>query len=496
MTMFRPFFSRRGLSIAFLSLGICTVSPAGNVKIEKAGQRLYAKAAENSDFATLPAGTVLATAGAPEGGWLRVRAPASIDCWIFSDTVSGDTVSVSRGKVRTAPNPVAPEVAVLTRGTHVAVRGKQDDWLKIAPPQNAVFWIRTDAASDTKESPAKDPVPAPVVTAPPKFDPPKVAPPKVDPPKVAPPKEAPVSIPAPVPPPPPKVDVAEVEPVPPPVVKGTPPTSVEVPLTPKWTPPPADDPVVQKLEASAKPQPQIQTPALAPAPTPTNPPAPAPTPAARQQPAPLPTHGTPAPASGSTISWPSRQPSTPASQVSRPAPVSQPAPTPVAPVSTEGWETPSAQTAPSASGSGAVAASRHAADPVWFPQRPYDAEWEGPSSGTLLRRKVRPTRHIVAPLPKGINEGRLRSDVYQGDAGHAIGVLVKDEGGFRMKPSAYELCNLLENGRTELVAYVVGTDAQLGPFLGSTVRIEGTCWWIGGAKAATLAPTSAPQRLH
>lgn len=65
------------------------------------------------------------------------------------------------------------------------------------------------------------------------------------------------------------------------------------------------------------------------------------------------------------------------------------------------------------------------------------------------------------------------------------------------KPGDYEIVVVDAEGHTQRVAYVHGSAAMLEPYVESRVRVEGTCWWLRSARAATLVPDSASsiQRL-
>ena len=501
--------------VAAVFLFTCAAGLCASVKVEKSGQGLYAKENdEGSKFATLSAGTVLAKLDESPGGWVKVKAPPSVDCWIFADTVSGDAVSTSRGRVRTAPNPTATEIAILPKGTKIEPRGKQGDWIRIAPPPNAAFWVRSESVVNTTEAPTRAPVVAPPkvpeVPVVARTEPPKPEPPKPEPPKVEPPKPEPAKVEPPKPEPP---KVAEPS-VPPPV--APPQYASPTEITPKWEPPRDEPkkpelpkPVVEEPPRVVRTQPEPIAPTPV-APTPPKPPAVVETPkpvAPPVRPEP-PRNVAPAPASGSTITWPtttsrttpSTTPTRPVSNPSvvRPSPAVRPVtPAVAAPsagredVSTSGWETapaeqPTTRPAPVSTAGGKIS----------LPRRDCPVEWSDPKPGTLLGRK-QSSNNLRAAVPSGIEPERLEKSVYQGETGHATGVLFHESGGFQMKPSEYALYTVLEDGSRELVAYVHGSAAKLSPYLNHTIRVDGTCWWLGGvtkgvfgAPAALLVPTS------
>lgn len=479
---------------------------ASSVKVQQEGQGIYARADEASKFASLPSGTVMAVRE-EAGSWIRVAPPPSVACWIFADTVKDGRISSGMGRLRAAPNPTAVVLATLRRGDAVTVLSKEGEWVRVSPPANASVWVRRDSVVDTNESPSKaKPIPIP----------PPVA--KIDPPKPVSPPPSPISLP---PTPPAPVVAPEVKPKPAPVLpppKGetpvvkSPPVPVVDPskLTPKWTPPVEEEPVitVESLTSSTPvaqpPPPPVVKPVQSPKVVPSKAPADEPTrPKKKVEHTPV-RPANPSPASGNTMVWPT---SSSHSSLPAPTPVSTPshAPTysppkkttpthtPVA-VSTDGWE--SFNEAASAPKSRGIASRQSfALGSIHLPRRPYEANWNAPSSGTLLKRKVQTTRNVVSCVPAGVSEDRLRKDVFQGDRGCAWGILVKEEGGIRMRPSDYSLQILQGNGKSELIAYVIGSDAQLARFTGLKIHVEGTCWWLGDS-APALCPTVAPERLR
>lgn len=524
MRLYSP--HRRPAALAVLLLS-CLSAFCASVKIGNSGQDLYAKEGdEGSKVATLPSGTVLEKIGEGTGGWIKVKAP-TVDCWIFGDTVSGETVTSSRGRVRTAPNPTAREIAILPRGAKIEPRGKQGDWIKIAPPQSVAFWVKPDSVKETKDSPTRAPVAQPVAPVeipkptPPPPEPPKVEPPKPTPPQPEPPK--PVAIPQPEPlavePPKPVAPVVPeplkpVAPVIPEPPKTVPQYADQAEIHPKWEPPkeppmkPAEPPVVVSAPVEVvKTPPTATKPVPKPAPVVTpDPPKPTPVATAPKPVAPPVRHDpppvvAPAPASGPTISWntsPSRTISAPRAVNPQPShsptwtPARQPAPqTDV----TSGWESAPAA-APAVASSTAAPVRSTGAGKTSLPCREFSSEWEDPTPGTLLSRKVPSNKHLRSTPPTGISPERLRRDVFQGEMGHATGVLVHGGSGFRMRPSEYELRTIHADGSSELVAYVYGSDAQLRPYIEKTVRVDGTCWWLGGASAALLVPTAPIQTAN
>jgi len=75
------------------------------------------------------------------GEWLEVVPPASVDLWVHSAFVSNGVVVAKRLNVRAGPNINYRVVGRLDKGTAVQVRGRQGEWLRIAPPESCSLWV-------------------------------------------------------------------------------------------------------------------------------------------------------------------------------------------------------------------------------------------------------------------------------------------------------------------------------------------------------------------
>ena len=80
-----------------------------------------------------------------DGKWVRIVAPSTADVWIFAKfvdvtggrgVVSGDNV-----RVRVRPDLKGELVNKLKKGAVLNVKGREGDWLKIAPPEGTVAWV-------------------------------------------------------------------------------------------------------------------------------------------------------------------------------------------------------------------------------------------------------------------------------------------------------------------------------------------------------------------
>jgi uncharacterized protein YgiM (DUF1202 family) len=77
--------------------------------------------------------------------WLRIEAPPEGDVYIFARYVSVQgnlgTLTGDKVRIRVRPELTAEVVNQVSKGARLTVKGRQGDWLKIAPPKDSVAWI-------------------------------------------------------------------------------------------------------------------------------------------------------------------------------------------------------------------------------------------------------------------------------------------------------------------------------------------------------------------
>jgi len=80
-----------------------------------------------------------------DGKWVRIVAPEQADAWIFAKYVNvaggKGVVTGDKVRVRSRPNLKGELVNRLDKGTVLKVKGREGDWLRIAPPKGTVAWI-------------------------------------------------------------------------------------------------------------------------------------------------------------------------------------------------------------------------------------------------------------------------------------------------------------------------------------------------------------------
>ena len=115
------------------------------------GQDVHVRSGPNKayrDMCKLGKESVVEILGASaDGNWLRIAAPKEGNVWIFAKFVE---VKGSRGvltgdkvRVRVRPDLNAELVNRLDKGAVLRVKGRRDQWLKIAPPKGSLAWINT-----------------------------------------------------------------------------------------------------------------------------------------------------------------------------------------------------------------------------------------------------------------------------------------------------------------------------------------------------------------
>jgi hypothetical protein len=77
-------------------------------------------------------------------GWIAVQAPESLNFWVAAEFLEDSKVTPNKLNVRSGPSQNYNVVAVVERDDVLTVRGKFNEWLKIAPPVGSRVWISTD----------------------------------------------------------------------------------------------------------------------------------------------------------------------------------------------------------------------------------------------------------------------------------------------------------------------------------------------------------------
>jgi len=97
---------------------------------------------------------ILATS--KDGKWVRIVAPGDSSVWVFAKfvRVEGEKGTLTGDKVRVRVRPELKSEVVnrLNRGAVVKVRGREGDWLKIAPPPGTIAWIHAQYVKRVTET--------------------------------------------------------------------------------------------------------------------------------------------------------------------------------------------------------------------------------------------------------------------------------------------------------------------------------------------------------
>jgi len=167
-----------------LAVLLASAAATARTKLRVTGDRVNLRALADSTseiVGQVSTGDILYTE-APDGEWLAVAPPPDTDVWVYRELVVDGVVAVSKLRVRSGPGISYRPVGRVSKGDRVEERGRQGDWLKIAPPPDCAVYIhrdfveRADApAPAVKKPPAPKPAPppdpvtraAPAVTEPP-----------------------------------------------------------------------------------------------------------------------------------------------------------------------------------------------------------------------------------------------------------------------------------------------------------------------------------------
>ncbi|MBL7114407.1 MAG: SH3 domain-containing protein [Kiritimatiellae bacterium] len=108
-------------------------------------------------------GTQVTVVDDTQQGWIGVVAPQNAALWVYGDLIRNDRVIAPRMLVRAGPGIDYEGVGDIKKGHRVTIRGRQDDWVKILPPEGVVLWLkRSDIVSPVAiEKPQPEPQPKP-----------------------------------------------------------------------------------------------------------------------------------------------------------------------------------------------------------------------------------------------------------------------------------------------------------------------------------------------
>lgn len=133
---------------------------AAGVKLRVTGDHVNLRPAPGGSAAVasqVNAGDVLFAPNGTDGEWIEVEAPATVDLWVYGELVRDGAISASRVQIRSGAGTNYKVVGIAEKGDRVVVRGRQGDWLKIAPLPQCTLWISRDYVTPL-ETPAVSPV--------------------------------------------------------------------------------------------------------------------------------------------------------------------------------------------------------------------------------------------------------------------------------------------------------------------------------------------------
>ena len=168
-----------------LALALCAAVPfAAAEEVAISADRVNLRAAPVPDAEVVGQasyGERLVLHGSLADPWVAVSVPESVDLWVSSELLDGDTVRVNRANLRAGAGVNHAIVGRVERGEKLVVRGRAGEWTRIAPPQ--IPEVSVYVTNLYVKAWAPPPPPPPPVAAEPA---PPAAPPPAPPPTVAP----------------------------------------------------------------------------------------------------------------------------------------------------------------------------------------------------------------------------------------------------------------------------------------------------------------------
>ena len=157
------------LFLTSLALAAAAQAPAPEttpVKVRGSRVNLRAKPALDAEPAgQVTDGAVLA-AKSFRDNWVEVVPPEQSALWVHRDFIKDQAVSAEKLYIRTGPSINHTIVGTMLRGERLTVRGEFQDWVRIAPPPAASFWVGRNLVEvlPVEKPPAPPAVPTPVNT--------------------------------------------------------------------------------------------------------------------------------------------------------------------------------------------------------------------------------------------------------------------------------------------------------------------------------------------
>lgn len=163
-------FAGRVAFLAVLMAGESLATPRVVSVTASSAPIMDAAAADAQELGRAGKGTRLTATGRTSGDWLQIQAPDFISGWVYGELVRDSLIAASSVKVRSGPGIGYPDLATLTRGDAVVVRGRRGDWLEIEGQPSLLAWVERavvaeGAAVDLTVVPKPPVSPVPVAQA-------------------------------------------------------------------------------------------------------------------------------------------------------------------------------------------------------------------------------------------------------------------------------------------------------------------------------------------
>ncbi len=115
-----------------------------DVKVKVTGDRVSLRAAPEMNSVLMGramSGDELTLKDNTHKEWIGVVPPCGMDVWVSSDYVRGGIVLPARLNLRSGPSLNHSVVGVVEHGDVLTVRGKVNNWLRIAPTEETIVWL-------------------------------------------------------------------------------------------------------------------------------------------------------------------------------------------------------------------------------------------------------------------------------------------------------------------------------------------------------------------
>lgn len=133
------------MALCMLAWTVCAEENAPEaVKVKVTGNRVSLRAAPNIEAVLMDramAGDELILRDNSNPEWVGVLPPETVDLWVSSEFLDGNSVLPERLNIRSGPSPGHSVVGSAVRGERLTVREEIAGWSRILPTSDTTIWI-------------------------------------------------------------------------------------------------------------------------------------------------------------------------------------------------------------------------------------------------------------------------------------------------------------------------------------------------------------------